>query len=390
MQRARVAIVRGPYLNPFEMQTYTYLRDRFDLTAFGTYDNLFDLRDVALPVRRLHRPKEFGFDVPRWRGLVNVSTRLVFGSEDRMVGLERELEKCDIIHGAETYNYFSFQAVRVKARTGVPVVLTAWETIPHNRDNISQYARCKAEVRKQADLFLAVTEEAKIALLNEEVDPKKVRVIGAGVDTERFSPGSAPSHWRGRFGMSEAHTVILYVGSLIRSKGLDDLLAATYLLAESGVIQASAHRVLIIGKGPEAARLDDKSHQLGLAQIVTFGGSVSYADMPAIHRLADIFVLPSIPTPTWEEQFGMVLVESMASGKAVVSTMSGAIPGVIGDAGVLISPGDPAALAGVLQQLLSDEVQRASLGRRARHRIQSHFAHHIVAEKIAAAYGELL
>ena len=130
--------------------------------------------------------------------------------------------------------------------------------------------------------------------------------------------------------------------------------------------------------------------QLGLERIVTIGKDVSYSDMPDIHRLADIFVLPSIPTPTWEEQFGMVLAESMATGKAVVGTQSGAIPEVVGDAGILVPPSDPAALAQVLKDLLLNGEQRAELGRRARQRVESIYSHQVVAEKIANAYRALL
>ena len=129
---------------------------------------------------------------------------------------------------------------------------------------------------------------------------------------------------------------------------------------------------------------------MGLASFVTFSGRISYTDMPAIHRLADIFVLPSIPTPIWEEQFGMVLVESMASGKAVVSTQSGSIPEVVGDAGVLVPPGDPGALAQELGRLLCDEAWRNELGHRARQRVVSTYAHDIVAERIADAYRSVL
>lgn len=389
-QRRCVAVVRGPYLNPFEMQTYAQLLSQFDLTAFASHDNLFDDSHIGFPVVHLHRPKEIGFGIPRWRGICNLATRFMFGSEERMLGLERVLAKFDLVHAVETYNYFSLQAVRLKAKTGVPVVLTVWDNIPHNHEAIRHLALCKQEVRESADAFLAVTEQAMNALVSEGVRVDRIHVVGAGVDVDRFKPGPADSGWRTRFGLSRGEAVILYVGSLLKSKGVHDLLAAAQLLRQWGIPQERPLRVLIIGQGPEASQLRTMTRQFGLEQIVTFGGSISYGEMPEIHRLADIFVLPSIPTPTWEEQFGMVLAESMATGKAVVSTLSGAIPEVVGDAGVLVPPGDPEALAQALHDLLCDEARRRELGQLARQRVASTFAHRVVAERIACAYGSLL
>lgn len=388
--RPRVAIVRGPYLNPFEMQTYAQLLPRFDLTAFAAHDNLFDDSRIGFPVVHLLRPKQIGFDIPRWRGFCNLTTRFMFGSEERMLGLERALVKFDLVHAAETYNYFSLQAIRLKAKTGIPVALTVWDNIPHNHEAIRSISLCKQEVRENADMFLAVTEQAMNALISEGVPASRIRVVGAGIDVDRFKPGPANFRWRTRFGLAGDEAVILYVGSLLKSKGVRDLLAAAQLLREWGISQKKPFRVLLIGQGPEASQLRMMTRQLGLNQMVIFGGSICYDDMPEIHRLADIFVLPSIPTPTWEEQFGMVLAESMATGKAVVSTLSGAIPEVVGDAGVLVPPGNPAALAHALHELLRDGAWRGELGQRAHQRVVSSFAHHLVAERIACAYRSLL
>ena len=390
VHKPRVAIVRGPYLNPYEMQTYSLLESHFDLQAFATYDNQFDEDEIEFPISHLHRPKELGFDIPRWRGFCNVATRLICGSEERMLGLERALMEFDLIHAAETFNYFSLQAVRASAESSTPVVLTVWDNIPNNLEEIPRFAQCKREVRTGADCFAAVTEQARLGLMSEGVDASRIRVIGAGIDVDRFSPGDRDSGCCARFGLTGDQVVILFVGSLLKSKGVHDLLAATQLLHESNVLHSKTHRVLIIGRGPEEPQLRELARQLRIDDIVTLGGSVSYADMPEIHRLADIFVLPSIPTPTWEEQFGMVLAESMASGKAVVSTQSGSIPEVVGDTGVLVPPGDPNSLAMALHDLLHDDERRAKLGRAARMRVESVYSHRIVAQKIANIYHALI
>src|SRR5439155_24004339 len=83
--------------------------------------------------------------------------------------------------------------------------------------------------------------------------------------------------------------------------------------------------------------------------------SVSYEQVPAFLRALDVLVLPSVTIlPLHREQFGRVLVEAMAAGVPVVGSTSGAIPEVIGDAGVVVPERDPASLAEAIERVLSD------------------------------------
>jgi glycosyltransferase involved in cell wall biosynthesis len=215
-------------------------------------------------------------------------------------------------------------------------------------------------------------------------------VIGAGVDIERFQPGPPESGLRERYGVQPGEQVVLFAGSLLWAKGVYDLvLAARHLLADDR-LRNKAVRLLLVGQGPELEGLRRMVGKLGLERSVTFAGNVPYSEMPAVHRLADVFVLPSISTPTWQEQFGMVLVEAMATGTAVVASHSGAIPEVVSDAGILTPPAASCALAGAIKDLLLDDRRREELGRRARRRVERNYDRRLVAGRIAQAYGELL
>jgi glycosyltransferase involved in cell wall biosynthesis len=112
--------------------------------------------------------------------------------------------------------------------------------------------------------------------------------------------------------------------------------------------------------------------------------------MPRIHNLADIFVLASQPTPVWQEQFGYVLAESMACGKAVVATTSGSIPEIVGDAGLLVPPSDFQSLAEALGGLLADGARRRELGTRARLRATALFDRRAVSAHLRSHYEALL
>jgi glycosyltransferase involved in cell wall biosynthesis len=102
--------------------------------------------------------------------------------------------------------------------------------------------------------------------------------------------------------------------------------------------------------------------------------------MPAFLRSLDILVLPSISIlPLHREQFGRVLVEAMAAGVAVIGSSSGAIPEVIGSAGLVVPERDPGALAAAIDRLLGDANQRQALIDRGRQRVQERFAWPVIA-----------
>jgi glycosyltransferase involved in cell wall biosynthesis len=104
--------------------------------------------------------------------------------------------------------------------------------------------------------------------------------------------------------------------------------------------------------------------------------------MPAFLKSLDILVLPSVTIlPVHREQFGRVLVEAMAAGVAVIGSSSGAIPEVIGDAGLVVPERDPTALAAAMDLLLSDADLRQNLVERGRQRVRDRFAWPVIAEQ---------
>jgi len=110
--------------------------------------------------------------------------------------------------------------------------------------------------------------------------------------------------------------------------------------------------------------------------------------MPALYARASALVLASLPTATWEEQFGMVLVEAMACGTPVVACGSGAIPEVVAGGGVVVGPGDWIGLARVLRDgvLTAPPATRAGPGLASLER----FSSAALAERLRLRYRELL
>jgi glycosyltransferase involved in cell wall biosynthesis len=111
--------------------------------------------------------------------------------------------------------------------------------------------------------------------------------------------------------------------------------------------------------------------------------------MPAIHNCADIFVLPSLPTPSWQEQFGYVLIESMACGKPVISTCTGSIAEVVGDTGILVPPNDFTALSRAMEDLATTPAMWKTLGSRSRSRAEELFDARRTSSRLRRYYQEL-
>jgi glycosyltransferase involved in cell wall biosynthesis len=386
----KIAIIRGSNMNPFEMQSYRPLASKYDLTGYAAYNNHFELGGIGFPIRRLHIAEEY------YEGLKWPLNSLVYGAllsrggNFKMFGLEKELIGQDVLHAAETYNGYSYQAARVRKDLKKKLVLTVWENIPFQAvrtfKGLANNARIVEYVKDNTDIFIAVTERAKKALMVEGVPEERIRVIPVGIDTSRFKP-APDAGMREKLGVKDDDFIVLFVGRLTPEKGIYELLYAMKLMAldpEMGRV-----KVVMAGSGPEKENIIRLAKRLGIEGYVRLAGNFSYEDIPRLYNAADAFILPSIPVHFWQEQFGMVLLEAMASGLPVVSTMSGSIPEVVCDAGVLIQPNDPASIYGEVKRLAGDDAYCRKLGTAARERAEREFAVSKISGKIGSIYEEL-
>jgi hypothetical protein len=111
---------------------------------------------------------------------------------------------------------------------------------------------------------------------------------------------------------------------------------------------------VVAGSGPEARRIREIAHSLGVSDRVEMRPWQSPEEIAALYRRAHVLLVPSTPTPTWAEQFGRVIVEAQASGVVIAGYATGAITEVAGDAGILVAPGAIMELGDRLGKLLND------------------------------------
>jgi len=198
-----------------------------------------------------------------------------------------------------------------------------------------------------------------------------------GVDPDRYALGDRAAR---RATLELTSPVVGYVGRLVPEKGVDILVDALDVL--------DAH-LFVVGNGSERAALEARTAGWPPGK-VRFVGAVKDTDVPDFLAAMDVLVLPSRTMPTWAEQFGHVLIEAMAAGVPVIGSSSGAIPEVIGDAGLTFAEGDAAALRKALGGLLADADLRARLAERGRERVRRHYSHAVVAEALVGIYRRLL
>ena len=165
-----------------------------------------------------------------------------------------------------------------------------------------------------------------------------------------------------------------FAGRLVPEKGLETLLQACVKLH-------GRWHLLVAGTGPEQIRLEQLAERLGLGSRITWLGMIPQDELQALWPRTDCVVQPSRPTPTWVENYSFATVEAMAWGVPAIVSDCGALPELVGGAGIVVPPGDPTALTAALARLRDDTRAREALGASGRKRVMEEFTDAAVAQR---------
>lgn len=264
-----------------------------------------------------------------------------------VLSLRRHIPKFDII---QTYLFpaqlFTPLAAMLSG-SGVPIVLSE-QTTHHRRKKM--WFRPLENWMYSRYTAIACASEGIARSLKAWIPNvgNKICVIPNGIDIptfERATPGSRSSE-----GISDDSCVLLYVASLQPRKDHINLLRAMKHISEADLI--------LVGDGELRAQLEDLANTLGISQRVHFLGRRK--DVAQLLKLADIYVHPPAV-----EGFGIAVAEAMAAGRPIVATNVPGLADVVGDAGILVPPGDPATLAKEIRHLMESPDRRLQLSRAA-------------------------
>jgi glycosyltransferase involved in cell wall biosynthesis len=246
---------------------------------------------------------------------------------------------------------------------GVPSVGTIHDLsqlhVPQKYDALRTFyvMRLLPRLMRRLTRVISVSESTRRDLEDyARVEPRKIRVIPNGADLGRFFPRdrSVAKEQVGR-ALGIPPDFILYIARLEHpGKNHVRLLEAfARLRANTGL----PHKLVLVGSRWNGAEvIEARVRELGLTDAVILPGFVANETLPVLYAAADILVFPSL-----FEGFGIPLLEAMASGTPVCASDISSIPEVVGDAGLLFDPLDPAAIANALGRILGEPALRAEL-----------------------------
>lgn len=268
-------------------------------------------------------------------------------------------------------------------RCGLPMV-----TAEHSTNRTSNRERLLVRLGnllydRHTSAVVACAHAQVESLVREGCSKATIRVIHNGVDPGGFVDQSHRSSVRAEFGVSENEVLVLVVASLAPQKNHASLVRAAAQCIDDHV----PLRLVFAGEGATRGELESLATELGIRNQVALPGVRQ--DIPDLLAASDLVALSSLPLV---ETFPMCLLEAMAGGRAVLSTAVGGVPEMVADGatGIVVSPGDDAALAAALARLARDGNLRSMMGSTGRERVKADFTLRKMTSEYEALFEEVL
>ncbi|MFA5786459.1 MAG: glycosyltransferase [Actinomycetota bacterium] len=262
-----------------------------------------------------------------------------------------------------------------------------WLWIESTLRDVRSWGRCREAVKRSAvrwaDGVVVPGKAASEYVLTLGAEPDRIRLAPNAVDVGWLSSASKDARRRRdavrqRSGLDGV--VFVCVGRMVKEKGVGDLVAAYHMVRERLQALGRSCSLLLVGSGPEVDLLRENAASAAEAGIVTLG-FVQQADIPELLSASDVMVFP-----TQSDPWGLVVNEAQACGLPVVATsVAGAVDDLLSstEAGIVVPPAAPAALADAMIELALNDSQRHAMGEAAR-RVSLRFTPELCAEGFVA------
>lgn len=277
----------------------------------------------------------------------------------------------DIVHAQYAYPN-GLAAIEISRRLGVPNVVSIQGGDGHWVGLCCEtHKRAMHAVLNHAnELIVGSQSFAEEIHINHGIATNRFTIITGAIDASHFYPRDDRLP-----GLVGSPAVLLYHGRVDKRKGVLELIEAFNKM----VLNGRHLRLTISGIGPDLEESKQLVSLLNLNNLVDFTGYVSYQDVPAVYRNADLFI-----TPTWSEGFSNTILEAMACGLPIVAARAiGVVDCLTDDKDALFHEvHDVEGLATQICRLLDDDLLRRSLVDNALKEIQNKYRWELVAEKL--------
>ena len=355
-----------------------------------------DIPVFYLPSLDLYNPEDL-FRIPSFRELcdpinvmewVGVSTMgfpepFTFGLRAYRF-LRDKFHRYDIVHDNQSLSY-GLWAIK----KSVPTVATIHHPITVDRDIAIKASRAlwkkmkymrwysfvgmQKRVSRNLSRIITVSECAKNDISREfKIPAERFRIVPNGINTDLFYP--IPEMER------EKDRIIVTNSADTPLKGLSYLLRAVDQISRNRTV-----KLTVVGSPKKKGSIKKLISELDMGKLVTFTGRIDNGEFVRQYAKATVAVVPSM-----YEGFGLPAGEAMACGLPVISTTGGALPEVVGDAGILVPPGDPNALAKEIRGLLDNTDRAREIGQAGLRRVHNFFTWEKAALKTVEAYRETI
>jgi phosphatidylinositol alpha-1,6-mannosyltransferase len=351
-------------------QTYAHLRGHDVTVVTRAWPGDREV-DAAYPHRVVRVPYS---NVPRLR------SPMLWLTLDRVARRLARKERFDQIHCGQTVETAPL-GVRLARKLGVPCVVHTFAEDVTTYLRHPFYGPMMRRGLRDATVVTSISQFTVEHLRNLGVDEARIRLLYPGVTPSAFEPTGREAEIRKRFNL-EGKQVILSLNRLIPRKGQDTVLQALPKVLE----RAPNAAYLIVGGGPEEARLRALATQLGVNEHVRWAGSIPNTSAVDYYHACDLFVMPNREMPNGDiEGFGLVFLEANACGKPVIGGRSGGAVDAVEDgvSGYLVNPTSPDEVAGRLLELLLDGDLRVRLGAQGKQRVLREFTWNQSGERLA-------
>ncbi len=324
-----------------------------------------------------------------WDRLAGASSALQVVSTD--LSMTEAVGGADLVH---SHTWYANLAGHLSSLLyGVPHVLTAHSLEPRRPWKAEQLGGgyelsswCERTAMMSASAVIAVSRgmAADILACYPAVPSDRVHVIHNGIDAQQYRPD--PGHdVLDRYGIDPGRPTVVFIGRVTRQKGLPVLLRAAERMDPAAQLVLCAGKADTAELQAEVTGLVDRL-RAGRSGVIWLPGMLAKPEVIQILSHATVFVCPSEYEP-----LGIVNLEAMACGTAVVASDVGGIPEVVadGETGLLVRAGDETAFATAINALIRDPARASELGARGRQRAVAEFSWDQIAAQTADLYAEL-